>query len=67
MIRLLVILIGIFQVFHSSQSGTSATSITSTPKVDPIQERIEYLSKELGLPEWKIRKFLREVEATGSK
>ena len=59
MIRLLVILLGIFQLFHSSQSTT---------KVDPIQERIEYLSKELGLPEWKIRKFLREiVQATGSK
>ena len=65
MIRLLVILLGIFQLFHSSiQSGTTIR----TNDVEPIiQERIEFLCAKLGVPEWKVREFLREVQATGSK
>ena len=65
MIRLLVILLGIFQLFHSSiQSGTTIR----TNSVEPIiQERIEFLCAKLGVPEWKVREFLREVQATGSK
>ena len=70
MIRLLVILLGIFQLFHSSiQSGT--TNRTNGGRQiwggQIIQERIEFLCSQLGVPEWKVREFLRDVQATGSK